>query len=81
MSNPQDAQFLRRPSGAILIDGVERFHTVRCCHHGGHFVMVRGSGTIRGYCTRCQAITCGARACDVCVPFERQLEIEEARHG
>lgn len=70
-----------RPSGAILIDGHHAADTVACAHCGGHFVMVRGSGKIRGWCTRCRAMTCGAPACDVCVPYEQRLEQEEAAYG
>ena len=62
MSEYKGAGFLRRPAGAILINGVEAAHTQQCVHCGLHWVYVPGSGKIRGYCTRCGALTCGAPA-------------------
>lgn len=80
MSNPfGDTRFERKPSGAFIVDGKEVAHTLRCCHCGGHFVSVRGSGKKRGWCTVCRSITCGKAGCDVCVPFEARLEVLEGR--
>lgn len=53
--------------------------SLRCCHCGGHFEMVRGSGKRRGFCLGCQAITCGAPDCDPHIPFEAKLEHAEGR--
>lgn len=72
-----DVQFLRKPSGAFLLDGVEVAHTIQCCHGGEHFVSVRGSGNKRGWCMNCNAMTCGAPACDPCLPFEKRLDLFE----
>jgi hypothetical protein len=68
-----------RQQGAIVLNGREVADTRQCCHCGQHFVSVKGSGTIRGFCRCCMAVTCGAAACDVCVPMERQLELMERR--
>lgn len=72
-----NAQFERKPSGAIIVDGLEVAHTRQCCHCGMHFVSVRGSGKVRGFCLRCHKITCGAAGCDPCVPFEERLLLME----
>lgn len=68
-----------REHGAVVIGGKQVASTSQCCHCGGHFVMVKGSGKRRGFCMRCGQITCGAASCDVCVPLEKQLEIMERR--
>lgn len=75
-------QFEPRAHGAVIVDGSEVASTLQCCHCGGHFVSIRGSGKRRGFCLRCMAVTCGQAQCDVCLPFERQLEMMEgARDG
>lgn len=79
-----DAKFERQPSGHILVvdpdsnQQVEVAVTLQCCHCGGHFVSVRGSGVTRGFCLRCRTVTCGAQKCDQCYPFEQQLADVEA---
>jgi hypothetical protein len=52
--------------------------TKQCCHCGNHFISKKGSGKMRGWCTKCSAITCGKIKCCVCVPFEKKLELAEA---
>jgi len=74
-----DAQFERNPGGAILVDGVEVAHTVRCVHGGEQFVSRRGSGIRRGYCMRCGGVTCGHPAHDACIHWERGIELMEKR--
>lgn len=77
-----NAKFERRPSGHILVDNKEVAVTLQCCHCDCHFISVKGSGNIRGFCTRCFKITCGAKACDPCIPFEKKLEqIEKLSNG
>lgn len=66
-----------REDGAILVDGVQVATTHQCCHCGGHFTSVKGSGTRRGFCLKCMRVTCGASECDPCVPFEKKLEMIE----
>ncbi len=73
-----NAKYECKPSGHILIDNVEVASTKQCCHCGAHFVSVKGSGKIRGFCTHCMAITCGDVNCDPCVPFEKKIEEYEA---
>lgn len=75
----QRAVSMRRPSGSIFIDGQEVADTARCCHCGGHFVMVRGSGRRRGWCLACNAMTCGRRGCGECLPVGKRLELTEKR--
>ncbi len=71
------AKLERKPSGAIMVDGVEVAHTMQCCHCGKHFISVKGSGIRRGFCLRCHKITCGDPGCDACIPAEMKLEIIE----
>ena len=72
-----------RPAGTLHIfdgDGPEQtFDTVQCCHCGRHWVFEPGSGRKRGYCLKCNAITCGNERCDLCVPIEAQIDNME--HG
>lgn len=55
---------------------IER-ETLQCVHCGCHWVPKPGSGSVRGFCMRCAGVTCGAKACDPCVPFEARIEIME----
>ena len=73
-------QFENKPSGYILLDGQEVAHTKQCCHCGSHFVSIKGSGKIRGFCVGCNSITCGTPACDIHVPYEKKLEIVEGTY-
>lgn len=70
----KNAKHESNPSGTILIDNQEVAHTKQCCHCQEHFVSVKGSGKIRGFCPRCMQITCGKPACNTCTPFEKKLE-------
>ncbi len=69
-----------RQQGAVVLNGREVSDTKQCCHCGQHYVSVKGSGKIRGFCMRCMGPTCGAVSCDTCIPMEKQLEIIE-RNG
>jgi hypothetical protein len=69
---------MRKVGGTILINGQAVADTQQCCHCGGHFVMKKGSGKLRGYCQKCGKITCGKFECCKCVPFEKKLELVEA---
>ena len=64
--------------GIIIADGTVVAKTKQCCHCGNHFIMVKGSGKYRGWCTKCHSITCGKYKCCKCVPFEKKLELAEA---
>ena len=63
-----------REAGAILVDGVQVASTLQCCHCGGHFEVVKGSGTRRGFCLKCGKVTCGAAECDPCYPIEKRFD-------
>ncbi len=52
--------------------------TKQCCHCGGHFVLQKGSGKLRGWCVKCNALTCGKFECCKCEPFEAKLEKMES---
>jgi hypothetical protein len=62
----------RRPAGHIIIvgDGPKiEADTLQCVHCGKHWVVVRGSGRRRGFCMRCNGVTCGAHDCETrCEP-------------
>lgn len=67
----------KKEAGVILIDGKQVASTKQCCHCGGHFIMKKGSGKLRGYCMKCHEITCGKIECCKCIPFEKKLELVE----
>ena len=69
-----EAKAVRRPKGAIFVDGVQVADTMQCCHCGSHFVPARGSGIKRGFCLLCGQVTCGGPKCDDHVPFEKKLD-------
>lgn len=73
-----DAVSVRKPSGAILLDGAHVADTVQCVHCNGHFVMQRGSGITRGWCRNCSGMICGP-GCLTCRPHEQQLDLAEKR--
>lgn len=72
-----DARHVRNPHGAVILDGQTVADTQQCVHCGGHFVVRRGSGKIRGWCQRCGGPTCGPQ-CMTCVPFEKWLKQVES---
>lgn len=75
---PRDgARSVLRPNGAVLEDGMQVADTLQCCHCGGHFEHVPGSGRRRGFCLACYGVTCGAVRCNPCRPFEQQLDDRE----
>ena len=67
--------------GAVEIitgpEGEVQHDVKQCCHCGGYWRRVIGSGAIRGHCTKCNADFCGPN-CIVCIPYEKQLEMIEA---
>lgn len=48
--------------------------TLQCCHCGGHFEVVSGSGRLRGFCLRHNAVTCGRPECMMCLDKEQRLD-------
>jgi len=75
------AQYEKKPSGTILMDGKEVGHTMQCKHCGNHYLSIRGSGRRRGFCMFCFGVTCGRAQCDPCIPFEAKLEIVEGKRN
>ena len=70
---PAGHVFITDPSG-----GVHSGDTVQCVHCAKHWQFKPGSGKTRGFCARCNGITCGSTACDTCVPAEQRLDNAEA---
>ena len=62
----------RKAGGVILIDGVCVADTVQCVHCGAHWIPVKGSGHVRGWCFKCAGPFCGP-TCAACIPFEKRL--------
>lgn len=72
-----------RPHGTIIITDPDLPHevqrdTLQCCHCQAIWIVSPGSGRRRGFCTKCNQVTCGAGTCGHCLPFEKKLELYEA---
>jgi hypothetical protein len=66
-----------RPHGYISVVGdgpTVEYDTLQCCHCGGHFIVRPGSGTRRGFCMRCKAVTCGGVNCWECKPYQKLID-------
>ena len=73
---------LHRPHGTIIISdpdapGDVHIDVLTCCHCQRAWVYKPGSGAKRGFCMRCNRVTCGCQACEECVPFEKRLDLFE----
>ena len=75
---PAEPAFEAKPSGHILKDDVVVADTIQCCHGGEHFISVKGSGTVRAFCLKCNGVSCGKREHLECYPLEKQLDDYEA---
>ncbi len=53
--------------------------TLSCVHCQRTWAVKPGSGRQRGWCMKCNGPTCGGKACQTCVPFDRQMEIAERK--
>jgi len=62
-----------RVTGRVLAE----HDTKLCCHCGGQFQVVPGSGKTRGYCMACGDVTCGQQKCFEHAPFQRWLDSQE----
>lgn len=51
--------------------------TISCVHCQLSWMLVKGSGRVRGFCTNCMGYVCGP-ACMECIPAERKIENLEA---
>ena len=72
-----------KPQGTIIITDPDLPHEVQrdamqCVHCQAVWIVKPGSGIKRGFCTRCNRVTCGRPECDVCLPFEKQCDLIEA---
>lgn len=71
-----------RPHGILIVtdvDGKEyQADCLTCCHCRRAWVVKPGSGIRRGFCTKCQKVTCGSPECDACLPAEKRLDLFEA---
>jgi hypothetical protein len=71
-----------RPAGYTVSSdfdgGLHEADTLQCVHCGLHWQVVKGSGRVRGFCMRCNGVTCGQKKCGECVPSEQQLDNQEA---
>jgi len=77
-------RYPRHPSGFTTLtddQGITHGETLTCIHCARIWQVTPGSGKERGYCLKCGGPTCGAKACDRCLPFEKQIEIIEQRHA
>lgn len=68
-----EVESVKNPGGGIMIDGQHVADTLQCCHCGRHWVPIKGSGRVRGWCTRCHHVTCGNSECMECVPYEQKI--------
>lgn len=67
---------MKNKKGGYILDSNDNViaDTHQCCHCNKHWVAEPGSGKIRGYCPKCDALTCGDIKCCECVPFEKKLD-------
>ncbi len=70
---------VHKPSGHVIVDGNQIADTVQCVHCGAHWVPIRGSGRVYGFCMNCNGKTCGRKSCHACVTSEKKLEIRESQ--
>ena len=71
-------EFVQKPSGYIVVDGQEVAHTLQCRHCGTHWIPMKGSGRVRGFCTKCNGVLCGADHCmRYHVPQEAMLDFQD----
>lgn len=69
-----EAAVARKPSGAIIIDGMHVADTMTCVHCGHLWIPIKGSGIIRGWCTNCNGPLCGSHDCFECKDFRKKLD-------
>jgi hypothetical protein len=69
-----EAEVAKKPSGAIIIDGMHVADTVRCVHCGHHWIPIAGSGITRGWCHHCGGALCGSKECFQCKDFRKKMD-------
>lgn len=68
-------QSVKKPAGAVLVDGKYVGDTRQCVHCSAHWVVEHGSGKKRGWCMNCKGFLCGSPNCmDRCIPLEARLQ-------
>lgn len=67
-------------SGPLLPGQASEAETQMCVHCQHHWIIVPGSGRVRGFCFLCNGLTCGDPRCEECIPWEKKLEISEGRN-
>ena len=72
-----EAIHVRKPSGAIMINGEHVADTMSCKHCGYTWIPIKGSGKVRGWCNKCDGPTCGSSRCMDCLPQEKRLDLYE----
>lgn len=72
-----EAEAVQKPSGHIIVDGNVLADTLQCVHCNAHFVVIKGSGKTRGWCTHCNGPTCGSEECNECMDFRKKLDLFE----
>lgn len=71
---------VRKPNGYSISTGEKgtiEHDTQMCVHCGQHFDVVAGSGKVRGFCQRCNGVTCGNNNCHEHFPLEKRFELYE----
>ena len=74
---------VRNPHSVIIINDPDLPHEIQidllhCCHCQYAWRVEPGSGKRRGYCLKCNQVTCGGETCGECMPFEKKLALYEA---
>ena len=72
-----DAEAIRKPAGHIIVEGNVIADTLQCVHCGKHWIPIKGSGITRGYCMKCNGVTCGSKGCHNCMSKEQRLDLYE----
>jgi len=71
----ENAAWVRKPSGSIVVDGREVASTLQCRHCGAHFIYRK---TDRYVCVNCGGDICGQRQCvEHCMAIEKKLDLYE----
>lgn len=68
-----------RAKGLIIVsgeNGTVQTDTVCCVHCRHHWEFKPGSGKDRGFCMKCMGPTCGAKVCDPCNPYRKQMGLD-----
>ena len=71
-----------KPGGTLIVmdheGNVTEADTLTCCHCQRVWRHAKGSGRVRGFCTKCMAPHCGGPDCWECTPFLKKLDEYES---